>query len=450
MVGLSLFCCCVMASAQTEPAVAGGAATAAAAADAVTAGTTGSMTAVDRGFFLLCALLVLLMQGGFCLFALGMARAKNGIDVMMKHLIGFALVALVFLLSFPFMFGPSIDGWIGDGEWSYVWEGPPNGDMWIFWLFQVGLAGIACTLASGAMEGRTRFAGYLCGTVALAGIVYPVAGHWAWGSRGALIGMASGQGWLEQRGFHDFAGSTVVHVVGGACALAGVLVVGRRAGRFAPDGTPRLLGGHHLSMAGLGAILLLFGWFGFNAGALGSPSPALGEIVVNTLLAASIGSCSAMASRWIMDGRPDPAISMSGGLAGMVAISAGCDVVNPLAAIGIGLGGGLLANFGGLLLERIRVDDATNVVPVHLFSGLWGTWAVALFHRDGFASGLLPTQAIGSVSLGLAAFSVAFIFFKVIDLTIGLRAGGEEQGDGLDFADHAANAYPDFVTTEQG
>lgn len=409
----------------------------------------GAMGDVNRFFILFCALLGLVMLAGFYLLELGLVRAKNSVNASMKHLMSLAAISLAFLFSVVFMFGDTAGGWIGTGGWEYVWDGPLNEDFWLYWFFHFVLAAIAGAVALSAMAERARFAGLLVFSAVFATVIYPVGGHWAWGSHGVTFGMGGGSGWLEQRGFRDFAGGTVVHGVGGACALAGVLVAGRRTGRFGPHGIPRLIPGHNLPLATLGAFLVWIGWFGFIAGASGSPGSQLGELMVNTLLAAALGALAAMICRWVMDGRPNAAIAIQGAVAGLVSISAGCDVVTPLSSMAIGLFGGMIAAFGGIALEKLRIDDVVNAVPVHLFAGFWGTLAVAWFHRDGFDAVLLSTQAMGSASLCLAAFSVAFLVFKAIDLTIGLRATVQEQEDGLDFSDHAANGYPDFVTTEK-
>lgn len=426
-----------------------GAAEAGAAVSSQSPRIVGSLATVDRLFLFLCAILVWLAPVGLALLSAGSVRAKNSLDVLMKHVVGMALVFLAFYLSFPFMFGRSIDGWIGLGDWRYLLEGSPNADQWLYWLWYAGLAGLACLLPAGAMAGRTRFLGFLVATVLLAAIVFPVAGHWAWGSRGKVFGLDGDQGWLELRGFHDFAGASVVHVVGGACALAGILVVGRRNGRFASDGTPRLIVGHHLPLLALGAFSIGIGWLGCIGGAVGSPKVVLGELLIVVLLASAMGAVTATISRWVIDGGPDTAITVSGGLAGLVAISAGADVVSPLGGLAIGLVAGLIVHFGSLLLERFQLDDATHAVPTHLFAGLWGALSVALFHGEGFAANMLTTQAIGSAGLGVAAFSMGFFIYKAVDLTIGLSAKIESQNDGMDFSEHAANAYPDFVNTEQ-
>lgn len=409
----------------------------------------GTLSGTDRLFLVFCACLVFMMQAGFCLLELGFSQAKNSINVIMKNLLDFSLASVVFLVGVVFMFGQSVGGWIGFGGWDHLFSQPANGDFWVFWLFQVMFVGTASTIASGAMAERTRFVGYLVYTVILSALIYPVLGHWAWGSLGGSFGMAGDKGWLEAMGFHDFAGSTVVHGVGGACALAGVLVIGPRVGRFGADGVPRLMVGHNLPMAALGAFLLWFGWYGFNGGSLGHSGPALGGILVNTTLAAAFGAITAMVPRWVVDGRPDAAITINGALAGLVAITAGADVVSPFSALAIGMIGGLLATFGEMALIRCRIDDVVGAVPVHLFAGIWGTIAVSLFHQGGFDSQRFFVQALGTGSICLAAFMVAFIVFKLIDLLFGLRASDEDQEDGLDFSEHAANAYPDFVTTDQ-
>lgn len=409
----------------------------------------GTLSGIDRVFLVFCACLVFMMQSGFCLLELGFSQAKNSINVIMKNLLDFSLASVAFLVGVVFMFGNSVSGWIGLGGWDHLFTQPANGDFWVFWLFQAMFVGTASTIASGAMAERTRFVGYLIYTVVLSGLIYPVLGHWAWGSHGGAFGMAGNKGWLEGMGFLDFAGGTVVHGVGGACALAGILVVGPRAGRFGPDGLPRLMVGHNLPMAALGALLLWFGWYGFNGGSLKHAGPALGGILVNTTLAAAFGAITAMLPRWVMDGRPDAAVTINGALAGLVSITAGANVVSPFSALAIGMIGGLLATFGEVALIKCRIDDVVGAVPVHLFAGVWGTIAVSLFHMGGFDSQLFFVQVLGTGSICFAAFAAAFIAFKTIDLLIGLRASDEDQEDGLDFSEHAANAYPDFVTTDQ-
>lgn len=393
--------------------------------------------------------LVFMMQAGFAMVELGFARAKNSINIIMKNFLDFCISALVFMfLGFGLMFGKSAGGWIGtDSFW--LANHAANDSMWAFWFFQVVFAGTACTIVSGAMAERTKFVGYLVYAGLLAGLVYPLGGHWAWGSFGGGFGVGGEKGWLEAMGFVDFAGSTVVHGCGGACALAGILVVGARHGRFAKDGTPRLIAGHNIPLAALGVFILWFGWFGFNAGSTLIGDGAIGRIVVNTTIAPASGALAAMISMWFVQGRPDVGITLNGALGGLVGITACCANISPASALVVGLIAGIITTVATIALERMQIDDAVGAVPVHLVNGWWGTLSVALFNQDGFDAQKLGVQALGTFSITLTSFVICFGIFKTVDMLVGLRATDNEQIDGLDFSEHAANAYPDFQTTEQ-
>jgi len=298
------------------------------------------------------------------------------------------------------------------------------------------------------MAERTKFVGYLAATAILSAVVYPVLGHWAWGSLGGAWGMGGSKGWLEALGFTDFAGSSVVHGVGGACALAGILVVGPRTGRFVSRGKPKFIPGHSLPFAALGAFLLFFGWFGFSAGSALSADVSIGRITVNTVLAASAAALAGMGSFWKLDTRPDVGTAINGMLGGLVAITACCHVVSPVSACIIGALAGCIATFGAVLLEKLHIDDVVGAVPVHLFNGIWGTLCVALFHEAGFSWDALGIQALGTFAICAVAFTAAWSIFKLFDLLFGMRASDEEQEMGLDFAEHSSTAYPYFHTTD--
>lgn len=393
--------------------------------------------------------LVFMMQAGFAMVELGFARAKNSINIVMKNFLDFCISALVFLfLGFGLMFGTSAGGWIGtDGFWLSNLAGDDK--IWPFWFFQVVFAGTACTIVSGAMAERTKFVGYLIYAALLAGVIYPLCGHWAWGSFGGAFGVGGVKGWLEAKGFIDFAGSSVVHACGGACALAGIMVVGPRHGRFAKDGTPRLIAGHNIPLAALGVFILWFGWFGFNAGSTLIGGSSIGRIAVNTTIAPSAAALAAMISMWFVQGRPDVGITLNGSLGGAVGVTACCGNISPAAAFVVGIIAGIITTVATIGLERLRIDDAVGAVPVHLFNGLWGTISVALFDQAGFSAEKLGVQALGTFSIALTAFALCYGIFKLVDMLVGLRATDTEQIDGLDFAEHSANAYPDFQTTEQ-
>jgi len=399
-------------------------------------------------WIVIAAALVFFMQAGFCLLELGLTRAKNAINICMKNFLDFGVGAITFLfLGFALMFGAGQAGWIG---WGPFWlsDRPGTDAFWAFWLFQAVFAGTAATIISGAMAERTKFVGYLIFTVLMTGLIYPIAGHWAWGSFGAGFGYGGDKGWLEALGYVDFAGSSVVHGIGGAAALAGILVVGARRGRFRKDGTPNLVSGHNLPLAALGTFILWFGWYGFNAGSTLVGDASIGRIAVNTTLAPSAGAITAMICVWITQGKPDLSLTLNGALGGLVGITANCHIVTPASAVVIGIIAGIIATLATALLERLRIDDAVGAVPVHLFCGFWGVLAVALFNENGFSPEKLGIQALGIVSITGFAFVLSFVSFTIIDKLVGLRASDDEQDLGLDFTEHSGAAYPDFTTSE--
>jgi Amt family ammonium transporter len=396
------------------------------------------------------AALVFFMQAGFCMVELGFTRAKNAINICMKNFLDFSVGSLVFLfVGFALMFGSSVSGWFGSGPF-WLSSTPGDSPLWVFWFFQLVFAGTAATILSGAMAERTKFVGYLVFTIIMTGLIYPILGHWAWGSFAGGFGYGGQPGWLEAMGFADFAGSTVVHGIGGAAALAGILVIGPRVGRFRADGSPNLITGHNMPLATLGTFILWFGWYGFNAGSTLLGDAGIGRVAVNTTLSPAAGALAAMFTMWILQGRPDLGMTLNGGLGGLVGITANCNLVEPASAVVIGLVSGLIATFGAVLLERLKVDDAVGAVPVHLFCGWWGTLCVALFNEAGFSPKQLGVQALGTVAITVSCFIVAYISFQIIDKVMGLRASEDEQDLGLDFTEHSGAAYPDFITGEQG
>lgn len=403
---------------------------------------------VDIVWVVVAAGLVFLMQVGFCMLELGMVRSKNCLNVVMKNVVDFCVATLVFFgIGFSIMFGAS-NGWIPTQFISFS-DVKADSSIWIFWFFQAVFVATAATIASGAMAERTKFLGYLVHTVILSAITYPLLGHWAWGSfaGGLEPGFGGTQGWLESMGFQDFAGSSVVHVVGGAAALAGIIIVGPRDGRFNDDGSPRLISGHNMPFVALGTLILIFGWFGFNGGSTLAATPEIGRILANTIIAGAVGGIVGLLSFWAYDGKPELVSMLNGVLGGLVAITACCNVVTPGSAMIIGAIAGLIGTFGALLLLKLKLDDVVGAVPVHLFNGVWGTLCVALFHEtSGGAS--FGTQALGTFTFAGAAFAICYAIFFLIDKTIGMRADAREQEDGLDFAEHSATAYPNFVTEE--
>lgn len=404
---------------------------------------------VNYIWIILAGALVFVMQAGFAMVELGFSRAKNSINIIMKNFLDFSISAIVFMfLGFGLMFGSTCGGWIGtDSFWLSTHDG--NDPLWSFWFFQAVFAGTACTIVSGAMAERTKFVGYLVYAGLLAAIVYPIGGHWAWGSFGGGFGVGGDKGWLEALGFIDFAGSTVVHGCGGAAALAGIMVVGARHGRFGKDGSPRLIAGHNIPLAALGVFILWFGWFGFNAGSTLLAHASIGRIAVNTTISPAAAALAAMISLWFVQGRPDVGITLNGALGGAVGVTACCANISPASALVVGMIAGIITTVATIALERLQLDDAVGAIPVHLCNGWWGTLSVALFDDQGFKVEKLGVQALGTFSITLTAFVICYGIFKTVDMVIGLRASDTEQLDGLDFSEHAANAYPDFQTTEQ-
>ena len=395
---------------------------------------------LDYVWIALCAALVFLMQAGFALLETGLTRAKNAANIIMKNVMdASAGVVVFFLVGFGLMFGPSAGGWIGTSGFALTGlEGDPSW-TYLFFFFQAVFAATTATIVSGAVAERVNFSAYLVVSVVLCAFIYPVFGSWAWG------GLFAGGGWLEGLGFLDFAGSTVVHSVGGWAALAGALVVGARKGKYDADGTPRAIPGHSLPLAALGVFILWFGWFGFNAGSTGAGSTALAVIAVNTFLSAAAGALAAMAYTWVRGGRPDVGMTLNGVLAGLVGITAGCDAVLPGGALAVGAIAGVLVVVGAGALERRGVDDPVGAVAVHGVCGAWGTLAVALFAASGPSLAQLGVQAVGVGAAFAWTFPLAFGLFKALDAVMGLRIGEDVEHGGLDLHEHGTVAYPEFA-----
>ncbi len=389
---------------------------------------------------LVAAALVFFMQAGFALVETGFTRAKNAINIMMKNLMDFAMGSLAYwALGFGLMFGISKSGWIGTSGF-FLSDFKVGGDPWVlaFWMFQVVFAATAATIVSGAMAERTKFSGYLVYSVFVSALIYPIFGSWAWG------GLFHGGGWLEKLGFIDFAGSTVVHSVGGWAALAGAIVLGPRLGKYTKDGGIKPILGHNIPLAALGVFILWLGWFGFNPGSTTTANTDIAMIFVNTNLAAAAGCVLAMFTSWIRFGKPDVGMSLNGALAGLVAITAGCANVTPLSSIIIGAIAGIIVVFAVVFFDRIKVDDPVGAVSVHGVNGAWGTLAAGLFNIGGTSGKIIGVQLLGIVTCFVWTFLTAFILFKIIDKTIGLRVTPQEEAEGLDFGEHGGNAYPDF------
>ena len=408
----------------------------------------------DVVWTLVAAFLVFFMQAGFAMVETGFTRAKNAVNIIMKNLMDFSVGSIAFfVVGFGLMFGKSnglfgtslfaLSG-IGDNQWELT-----------FLLFQTVFAATAATIVSGAMAERTKFTGYLVYSFFISLVIYPVFGSWAWG------GLLAGGGWLEAPeggmlagmalpGFLDFAGSTVVHSIGGWLALAGAIVLGPRIGKYGAKGESRALAGHNIPLAALGVFILWFGWFGFNPGSTTAAGGDIGHIAVTTNLAAAAGAVTAMFIAWIMFKKPDASMALNGALAGLVSITASCDGVSPVGAILIGLIGGCLVVLSVLFIDRVlKVDDPVGAVSVHGVCGAWGTLSAGLFNLESglFYGGGLRQLGVQGLGVGAAfawAFVLGLVLFYAIKVTIGLRVSPEEELKGLDIGEHGIEAYSGF------
>ena len=384
-----------------------------------------------------CAALVMLMQGGFCFLESGLSRAKNSINVAIKNLVDFCIAASIFwVVGFGLMFGESWRGLIGGSGFMISEAAGPW--MLAFFLFQMVFCGTATTIISGAIAERMRFRGYVVVSLVVSGVLYPVFGHWAW--NGAVAGDATG--WLNQQGFIDFAGSTVVHSLGGWVALAAILLIGPRIGRF--ENAKKPLHGHNLPMATLGVLLLWFGWFGFNGGSTFAANEQVPLILVNTNLAAAFGGVASLVFAYWLERRPDVGQTMNGVVAGLVAITASCHIVSPAAAVIIGFVGGLFCSITTHLLPKLHIDDVIGAVPAHAVAGAWGTLAVALFASVDAFGGLTRWEQFFVQAQGVAicfvwAFGGGYACLWLINRTLPLRVSREHELIGLNVSEHGAS-----------
>jgi Amt family ammonium transporter len=397
-------------------------------------------THADYVWTLVAAALVFFMQAGFAMVEAGFTRAKNAVNIIMKNLMDFSMGSIFYwAIGFGLMFGATTTGWFGTSGF-FLSDFTPGGDPWVlaFWMFQVVFAATAATIVSGAMAERTKFVAYLLYSAVLSALIYPIFGSWAWG------GLFNGSGWLEGLGFIDFAGSTVVHSIGGWVALAGAIVLGPRIGKYTKDGKARAIPGHNLPLAALGVFILWLGWFGFNPGSTTAASKDIALIFVNTNIAAAAGAILAMITSWIKFKKPEISMSLNGALAGLVAITAPCATVTPLSAVIIGAIAGVLVVLAVLFFDRIKVDDPVGAISVHGVCGAWGTLAAGIFNIGGTSAKIIGIQLIGIGAAFIWAFTTGFILFKLIDATVGIRVSPEEEAEGLDYGEHGARAYPDF------
>ena len=381
--------------------------------------------------------LVFFMQAGFALLESGSVRAKNAVNVMMKNYTDMCIGGLAFyLVGFGLMMGSNQTGFVGTDHFMPV--NLSNMD-WALMFFQMMFAATAVTIASGAMAERVSFIGYAVAACLICLFIYPVFASWVWG------GYFGGSGWLAELGFIDFAGSTVVHSIGGWLALAGILIIGPRLGRFAPDGSPRLIAGHNMTLLALGGFILWFGWFGFNAGSTLSITGNIGLITVNTFIAA----VSAVVSYMLISRALNKAIllsdSVNASLIGLVSITAGCATTSPIFAIVIGAVASVVYVLSTQALLKLKIDDVVSAVAVHGFGGAWGTLAAGLFYtEDLFNLSRVGVQALG-VGVALAwGLGLGLVMYKLIDMSFGLKASRLHEQRGLDYTEHAELGYPEF------
>ncbi len=409
-------------------------------------------------WFLIGAALVFWMQAGFAMVEAGFTRAKNAGNIIMKNLMDFCIGTAVFILiGFSLMFGEDLMGLIGKPGFD-IFSSYENFD-WSNFVFNLVFCATTATIVSGAMAERTKFLSYCIYSGVISALIYPIEAHWIWGG-----------GWLSQLGFHDFAGSCAIHMVGGISALIGAKILGPRIGKFVKDKNGRItkvnaFPGHNLPLGALGVFILWFGWYGFN-GAAATTVEQLGSIFLTTTIAPAIATVVCMIFTWIKYGKPDVSMCLNASLAGLVGITAGCDVVDAFGAIVVGVVSGLLVVFGVWLLDyKLRIDDPVGAVAVHCLNGIWGTFAVGLLATNTVpeygiadASGteivgllygggfkLLGIQCLGILTVGIWAGCAITLTFLVIKGTIGLRASEEEEITGLDETEHGLpSAYAGF------
>ena len=394
---------------------------------------------VDTLWVINCAILVFIMQAGFMCMESGLSRQKNSINVALKNAADFGVSVVIFwLFGFGLMFGKSFNGLFGTDLFFFAIN---ISEYQTYFVFQAMFVATAATIISGAVAERLKFIGYLVITVLATGIIYPIVGHWAWSS--SYLGEAMNKGWLASIGFVDFAGSTIVHSVGGWIALSGILILGPRIGKFSIANKGKFTGSS-FPLAVLGTLILWFGWFGFNGGSNGAMDDAVPLILINTFLAASFGLLTGLVISFLIHKKPDPIYIVLGPLAGLVAITAACNSVNSLLAIIIGIIGSIIAIIVAKILDRFEIDDVVGAVPVHLAAGIWGTLAVGFFSDlEIIGTGLtrfeqIKVQIIGIASIGAFSFIVSFILLKILNSFYPLRVSPLHEQVGLNIAEHGA------------
>lgn len=402
---------------------------------------------LDTLWVLIAAFMVFIMQAGFGMLEAGLIRTKNTCNILMNNFLDFCMASMgFFMFGYAIMFGDGT-GFIGL-KGFFMSDAVAHGNIPLYanWFFHAVFCGAAATIVAGGVAERMKFKAYLIYSFIISASVYPIVGHWIWGG-----------GWLANMGFGDFAGSTVVHAVGGTAALIGTIILGPREGKYNKDGSANAIEGHSMALASLGTLILWFAWFGFNPGSTLSvgDGKAIAHVAMTTNIAAVAGALTAMFFAWSKFGKPDLTMTMNGALAGLVAITAPCAFVMPHEAIIIGIVAGVIVVVGTLFLDKIHIDDPVGAVPVHMMNGIWGTVAVGLFgrkalglannglfHGGGFSQ--LGVQVLGVISAVIFVAIIMTVVFKTIDGFIGLRVSREEELKGLDITQHGMESYSGF------
>lgn len=393
----------------------------------------------DTMWMLITGMLVFFMNTGFAMLESGLCRSKNTVNILSKNVIVFAMASIAFwMVGWGFMYGAG-NSFLGLEDFFLTVPGK-EGEVpkLAQFFFQLVFAATAATIVSGAVAERIKYTSFFVFSFLLVAIIYPVSGHWTWGG-----------GWLAELGFADFAGSTIVHSVGGWAALTGAIILGPRLGKYTDQGQ-RPMPGHSMPFATLGMFILWLGWFGFNPGSqLAADAGPISHILVTTNMAAAAGVIGATMITFIVLGKPDLSMALNGALAGLVSITAGCDGVSVTGSVVIGFIAGVIVVYSVMFFDKIKVDDPVGAISVHLVNGIWGTLAVGLFNLEtglfyggGFAQ--LGKQAIGIVSIGAFVVGISVVLWLAIKAVIGLRVSSDEEYEGLDLGEHGMEAYPDF------
>lgn len=412
------------------------------------------MNTIETGIFttnnvwmMICTALVFFMHTGFAFLEIGLTRQKNTINILFKNVFILCTgLILYYIMGFNLMYPGDFNGFLGfggfgldpgqDGITPAYAEG--HYTYWTDFLFQGMFAATAATIVSGAVAERVKILPFMIFTILYVGLVYPIVGSWQWG--GGFLSSLGG----EEAGFYDFAGSTLVHSVGGWAALIAIYLLGARIGKFGPDGKPKAIPGHNLPIAAAGVLILWLGWFGFNGGSVLSADPgATSLVLVTTCLAAAAGGISSFITSTAMYKNYDLTMFLNGILGGLVGITAGADLMTPLQAIAIGLLSGIIIVLGVALVDKIRLDDPVGAIAVHLICGIWGTLAVGIFGEKAGLQQFLY-QLTGVVVVAIFCCSMAFLIIFTLKKTMGIRVSKEEEVDGLDMYEHGMEAYPDF------